>query len=51
MKWVFTLELKYTFETPLNEPIEVGLGSSLILDLATSRLVLPNDTSLSYESP
>lgn len=29
----------------------VATGSSLILDLATSRLVLPNDTSLSYESP
>ncbi|MCI4567222.1 CocE/NonD family hydrolase [Lysobacter sp. CFH 32150] len=29
----------------------VATGSSLILDLATSKLILPNDTTLSYESP
>lgn len=29
----------------------IATGSSIILDLATSRLVLPNDTSLAYESP
>ena len=29
----------------------VATGSSIILDLATSRLLLPNDTTLAYEAP
>lgn len=29
----------------------VATGSAIILDLASSKLVLPNDTTLSYESP